>query len=107
MSKSKELGKLEHTLAKPRYGRKSVRFRSPDLPPGRIFHETDTRNPMFGVPGPETPKEPPNRQNPPKKIGWANCLSVPTTVTDPFQETALRNQPPVFPGKVKDPIKNP
>ena len=31
------LGKLEHTWAKPRYGRKSVRFRSPDLPPGRIF----------------------------------------------------------------------
>ena len=27
-----DLGKLEHTWAKPRYGRKSVRFRSPDLP---------------------------------------------------------------------------
>ena len=31
------LGKLKHTWAKPRYGRKSVRFKSPDLPPGRIF----------------------------------------------------------------------
>ena len=38
--------------AKPRYGRKSVRFRSPDLPPGSNFHETDPRNPIFGVPGP-------------------------------------------------------
>ena len=28
------LGKLEHAWAKPRYGHKSVRFRSPDLPPG-------------------------------------------------------------------------
>ena len=47
-----DLGELEHTWAKPRYGRKSVRFRSPDLPPGRFFHETDTRNPILGVPGP-------------------------------------------------------
>ena len=31
------LGKLAHVWAKPRYGRKSVRFGSPDLPPGRIF----------------------------------------------------------------------
>ena len=31
------LGKLEHTWDTPRSGRKSVRFRSPDLHPGRIF----------------------------------------------------------------------
>ena len=41
------LGKLEHTWANPRYGRKSVRFRSPDLPPGRIFMKR-TRGIRFG-----------------------------------------------------------
>ena len=30
-------GWVNYTWAKPRYGRKSVRFRFPDLPPGRIF----------------------------------------------------------------------
>ena len=46
------LGKVEHTWAKLRYGRTSVRLRSPDLAPGAIFsRNTDTRNLIFGVPG--------------------------------------------------------
>ena len=45
------LGKLEHTFAKPRYGRKSVRFRSPDPSPGRIFMKRTRGIRFFGSRG--------------------------------------------------------
>ena len=46
------LGEVEHTWAKPKYDHKSVRLRSPDFAPGGVFSKTDTRNLIFGVPGP-------------------------------------------------------
>ena len=48
---SQGLGKLEHTWAKPINGSKSVRLRSPDLPPGRIFMKRTRGIRFFGSRG--------------------------------------------------------